>query len=439
MSLSEYNKFKKDLKNSKTHKFMHLPEEDKKEIFSAHRRDKHKTVWHRGGIWLEMESKNSPTNQEIVSYRCPTFPYHSLHKCVMTIKTPKIKVMDDFKICFCKNLFINMVRSFRLFHNEIELQYGNNLSLFEEVLNDPLWENYISFHSGNQEQLTTPSQELPSTYLSLTLPFYYSHNRSDAFPLIYCGQKDDLIHQVEFNLEFSSLLTIFDREGNKIKFNKDLIEVENNSEMMPIPELEGLFSFLEEEDARIINSFNKDDVGDDKELYTKSIYYYEDENPKNLDNKVVLKFANDDKQPVQDIFWGAKNNTQTEEENNLVLTFDNNSPTKYTEKLSSSSGVLLANKSSYKTEFAYHKGKGVLGLNRWSNSNNEKEDGKKFVPGVKCNGGSLIVKLQERTSEDKFVVFSVLKYLKRFRFISYPKSFQERKDMRSTVVPDDED
>lgn len=443
MSLNEYGKFKRDLKNSRTHGFMHLPEENKKEIFSFHRREKHKTVWYKGGDWVEMESKNSPTAPEIVSYRCPTFPYHSLHKCILTTRTPRIRVKEGYKIRFCENLLINMIKSFRLYHNEIELQYGNSLSLLEETMNHPDWKENIYSHIGNLNSLLLPNVELPSTNLSLMLPFYYSQTPSDAFPLIYCGQKDDLIHQIEYNLDFSSLIMIFDEELNRVEFDKELLEIESNMEMMPIPELEGLCSFLEEPDAKLINSFNNDNIGEDKELYTRSIYYYEDENPKALNNKVVLKFGSDDKQPVHSIFWGAQNSTLSYIHKNILLDTYNGdellSPIKYTEKLTSASGILVNNKSSYKTEFAYHNGRGYLGMNRWHNSVVDREDGKKFTPGVRCNGGSLIVKLDEKFNDDKFVVFSVLKYTKRYRFTSYPKSFQERKDMRSTIVPDDDE
>ena len=437
MSLNDLNKFKKDLKNSKTHKYMHLPEDGKKEIFTIHRRSKGKTIWYKGGDWVEMESKNSPTNPEIVSYRCPTFPYHSLHKAVLSTQTPKIRVMDGFKISFCKDLLINMIKSFRISHNEIELEYGNTVSLYEEVLKNCTDESYIEF--GNKENLTEPSEVLESTPISLTVPFFYSQSLSDSFPLIYCGQKDDLIHQFEFNLDFSSLLLMYNKEGERVLFNKDLIQIENNMERMPIPDLEGLVSYMEENDSKIVNNFNSD--GDtSKELYTKSIYYYEDENPKNLGNKVHLKFGGDDKQPVHSIFWGAQNFTRSESDKNLVFDFGKNiSPVKYTEKLSSSSGVLVNNKSSYKTEFGYFEGKGITGINKWYNSVNDKEDGKKFVPGVRCNGGSLTLKLAERNSEDQFTVFSVLKYCKRFLFISYPKNFQERKDLRSSIVPDEDE
>ena len=297
----------------------------------------------------------------------------------------------------------------------------------------------ISEHLGNKEQLITPSQVLESIPLSLSVPFFYSQSNSDAFPLIYCGQKDDLIHQFEFNLDFSALLLMYNKEGELIQFDKDLIEIENSMERMPIPELEGLVSFMDEADTKIVENFNTDNVGKNKELYTKSIYYYEDENPKELGNKVLLKFGGDDKQPVHSVFWGAQNYTQTGKDKSVNFKLNNSSPIKYTEKLSSGSGVLVNNKSSYKTEFAYFNGKGITGINRWNNSVNDKEDGKKFIPGVKCKGGSLTLKLDEKTSEDKFVVFSVLKYFQRFLFTSYPKNFQERKDLRSTIVPDEDE
>ena len=439
MSVNEFNKFKKELKNSKTHGFMHLPEEHKKEIFSLHRRDKHKTIWYKGGDWVEMESKNTPTNPELVAYRCPTFPYHSLHDCVMTTKTPRIRAKQGYKVCFNQDLLINMISEFHLFHNEVELQYANTLSIMETVRGDP----DMSFHLGNQENLLTPSEELKSTFLSLKIPTFYSKNDNDSFPLIYCGQKDDLIHQIKFNLDFSQLLTIFDVDGQEVDFSLEHLEIESNLEMMPIPELEGLCSFLKEEDSQLVNSFSSDNIGEDKELYTSSIYYYEDENPKNLGNKVIINFKSEDKQPVQSIFWGAQNNTLSQSSKSLKIHFnkgdEERSPIKFTEKLSTSSAILINNKSSYKTEFAYHGGRGTTGLNRWQNNVERKQDGRKFQPGIRCSNGSLVVRLNDKHSEDKFTVFAILNYVKRFRFTSYPKSYQERKDLRSTLIPDDDE
>ena len=442
MSLNDYIKFKKELKNSKTHGFMHLPEEHKKEMFSFHRRGKQKTIWYRGNDWVTMESNNSRTNPEIVSYRCPTFPFHSLHEAVINTTTPKIRASEGYKIRFCENLFVNMIKNFYLYHNEIELQQGNTISLLEDLRDKDDWK-VASKKLGNIKELTTFSYELPSMPISIMLPMTYSQSPSDAFPLVYCGQKDDLIHKIIFNLSFSSLILITDEEGNEVEFNKDLIEVD--SDIMPVPELEGNCSFLNEKDSDLVNSFNNDSIeGDEeeeeeKEYYSTSLYYYEDTNPSELGKKVDLDFKVDDKHPVQKIFWGAKNVNASERTKNLTTEFDNKSPIKNTEKLSSSSGALLVNKSSYKTEFAYHKKKGYLGMNKWTNSVNYKEDGKKFIPGVALNGGSLVVNLEDKTSDDKFLLFAGLRYTKRFRFISYPKTFQERKDLRSTIIPDDED
>ncbi len=133
MSLNEYTKFKKDLKNYKTHGFMHLPEEHNRELFSFHRRGKQKTIWYKGSDWVTMEANNSRTNQEVVSYRCPTFPFHSLHEAVVNTKTPRIKAVEGYKIRFCDNLFVNMIKKFCLFHNEVELQQENTVSLLEAL------------------------------------------------------------------------------------------------------------------------------------------------------------------------------------------------------------------------------------------------------------------------------------------------------------------
>jgi len=204
-----------------------------------------------------------------------------------------------------------MVRDYRLFLNDIELQYGNNKSLDFDLKNQSNWD-VMSQDIGNKSQLTDWSSELKSQDLALYLPWFYSHDKSDAFPLKYCGNGDRLHHSVEFNLSLSQLLLIRDSDGNLVDFDKDLLTVSGNLDSVPIPEMEGLYSLLTNKEVDISDG-KADEVNGEKELFTRSTYYIEDENDVPMGKKVQLKIDTKSRQPVYSVYWGAVNKTKSDE------------------------------------------------------------------------------------------------------------------------------
>lgn len=446
MNTTKLNKYEEVLDNSKTMKLMHRPGESKesKVLYSIHQRGKHKTLWYMSS-WELMEAQNSPTNPELVTYKSKIYPFHSLYRSVLTTRTPAIKVAEGYQVRFCQDLFINMVRDYRLFLNDIELQYGNNKSLDFELKNQSNWD-VMSQDIGNKSQLTDWSNELKSQDLALYLPWFYSQDKSDAFPLKYCGNGDRLHHSVEFNLSLSQLLLIRDSDGNLVDFDKDLLTVSGNLDSVPIPEMEGLYSLLTNKEVDISDG-KADEVNGEKELFTRSTYYIEDENDVPMGKKVQLKIDTKSRQPVYSVYWGAVNKTKSDELKTNVLHYrkddEDFSPIKYS-KFETSIGTILDSKSSYKTERAYNlpRNSGIInyrGMNYWCNSVLDQEEGKKFSPGIVMGGGQFTVMLKEKDHDDKYVVFAVLNHVRRFRFKSFPKNQQERLTRGCTIEPDEDD
>lgn len=443
MPINVYSKYEEELQKSQTHTFLHLPEKDRKEIYSFHQRGKHKSLWYLSN-WEAMESKNSPTNIELVTYRSKTYPYHSLHRSLLTTKTPEIRIAEGYQARFCYDLFINMIKEYQLVLNDTVLQIGNTKSLFFELKSQENWA-VNSEELGNRPELTTWSRHIPASEIALYLPWFYAKDKSDAFPLRYCGQNDNLNHHVEYNLDLSSLLLLRDSEGNPVEYSPEIVTVASNSETLPVPEMEGLYSFLNEKESDI-NDSKSDETDGQKEIFVDSLYYIEDENEMPLNKKINLKIPTKFKQPIHSVYWGALNTTLCDEKKTSCLHYYQNdrmfSPVKYS-RLENNIGVVMDNKSSYKTEKAYHVPltKTVIptpGLNFWYNSVGIREDGRKFVPGVRFNGGSLTVMLKEKNSEDKFKTFAILNYTKRFRFTTYPSTHQERLTRGCTIEPDED-
>ena len=438
-------KYENQLRDSPSLRNMHLPtgkkgdsDDPRNTLYSVHQRGKQKTLWYLS-TWDSMEAHNVPTNTELVTYKSKIYPYHGLHRSLLTTVTPEIKTKNGYKIKFCDDLFISMVNEFHLLLNDTELQYGNDKFLLYYLKTNDYWEK-ISKELGNKQNLTTWADHLPSETLSLYIPWCYSRGKSDYFPLNFCGKNDSLDHVIEFNLKLSNLLLMQDDTGKDIDFDKEHIEVTGNIESIPIPEMEGLYTTLTSKECEYNNCLN-DEVEGEKEYYTESIYYIEDENETSLGKKVQLKIDSRKKQSVTEIIWGAVNTTKSSETKSIVFTNDETNPVKLT-RIESSLGTIMDNKSSYKTEIGYNlfcnKNRHIQGLNFWRNSVLELEDDKKFVPGINFYNGNITITLKEGKTSEKFLVFGIFKYTNRFVFKNFPKNQEERLKFGCTIGSDDD-
>lgn len=445
---SSLAKYEALIEKSTLQKEMHLPTgkpgdlADKRNIlYSVHQRGKQKTLWYKSS-WESMVDQNVPTNPELVTYRSKIFPYHSLHRSMLSTMTPEIRAKEGYEIRFCDNLFINMIREFRLFFNDVELQFGNDKSIYFDLQLRDDWE-MMRGEIGNRESLTSWTDVIPKEFISLYLPWCYSKDKSDAFPLSLCGHNDRLEHIIEFNLRLSELVLIRKTENNElVDFDMDLIEVSGNSDIIPIPEMEGLYTTLTSNECDYVNCL-KDETDGRKEYFTSSVYYIEDENETVFGKKVNLKIDSKKNLPVDSIYWGAINLTESEREKSLILHYSDDgsefSPIKTT-RIESSIGTVLENKSSHKTErgYAVSQFKNVPqtpGFNLWKNSVLSMDDPKKFVPGINFSSGSVTMSLQDKQkSSDKYLAFCVLCHQKKFYFSNFPKTQEERLHSGATIT-----
>lgn len=437
---NKMNRYEEKLKSSSMMVKMHLPKPGD-DVFSFHQSGKQKTSWYLSS-WQSMAATNVPTNPNLVTYRSKIYPYHGLHRALLTTVTPYIRAREGYEIRFCDDLFINMVNEFRLVFNDTELQFGNRASLKFDLKRSKEWE-MMKADIGNSS-LTEWGNVLPSTSIAMYPPMTYSQGRSDYFPLQLCGNRDDLSHVFDYNLQLKDLLRIRrrdddDGEGNEVPFSMDLIHVAGNVESIPIPELEGLYTSLTKEECKYNVCLGKEERV--PEFFVKSLYYIEDENEILMGKKTQLKFDSKKSQPVTRIDWGAINVGETERSKDLTFSehLSGESPVKHT-TLDTSIETLFRNRSSYKTERAYHLLSGIPcipGMNSWENNVLIREDGRKFSPAVCFDGGNMVVMLNEPLPENpdaKYLVFSILRYVTRFRFTSYPKTQEERLEVGATIV-----
>ena len=360
---------------------------------------------------------------------------------MLSTMTPDIRAKEGYEIRFCDDLFINMIKEFRLNFNDVELQFGNDKFLDFNLKLRKEWET-ISKEIGNKETLTSWTDHLPREFISIYLPWCYSRDKNDAFPLSLCGHNDRLEHVIDYRLGIRDLLLIRNSQGELVDFDMSHIEVHGNLENIQIPEMEGLYTTLTSEECEHVNCTQDENAGS-KEYFTESIYYIEDENETVLGKKVNLKIDSKYNFPVNSIYWGAMNVTESEKEKSLIFHYTesdlNHSPVKLS-KLETSIGTVLENKSSYKTERGYSLSQfdripSTPGYSLWKNSVLVSEDPRKFPPGINFSSGSVSVTLADKNSTtNKYLVFGILVHQRKFRFTSYPKTQSERLHTSATIV-----
>ena len=177
---------------------------------------------------------------------------------MMSTITPEIRAKEGYEIRFCDDLFVNLIREYRLYFNDVELQYGNDKLLSFELKLRKDWET-VSQEVGNRESLTSWTDHLHKEFISLYIPWCYARDKSDAFPLNLCGHNDRLEHIIEFKLKLSELLLIRNSEGEIVEFDESLIEVSGNMDSIPIPEMEGLYTTLTTKECDYVSCL-KDEI-----------------------------------------------------------------------------------------------------------------------------------------------------------------------------------
>jgi hypothetical protein len=421
------DRYEKTLNESSIQQEKHLPlgdpGDERNILYSIHQRGKKKTLWYNSS-WETMEANSVPTNKERVTYKSKIYPYHALHRAVMSTVLPEIKVKDgeDVTIEWCCDLFVNLIKEYRIMFNDTELEYGNSKLLLAEL-------DSLSMTTTCTGEL----QHLKETQVSMRMPFSYDRDPSDAFPLSLCGQNDRLHHVFEFNLGIENLIVMRDTDGQIVDFDMSKIEVTNNVDHIPVPELEGLYTTHTNKECDLSNC-KENEVDGVREYFVQNIYYFEDDNEIPLGKRVQLKFDSKTNYPIEEMTWGAINVTMSDKEKNLIITTrDMTTPIKNT-KLETSISTIIDGKSSFKTEYVYlddckrHR----VGLNRWKNSICD-SDGKKFIPGINFAGGKLTVNTISENHNCKFMVFVLMYHTRRFLFKTYPTTQQERLVKGATI------
>ena len=427
----DIKKYYERLSQSASQKAKHLPvsddvKDERNEIHSIHQRLKNKTLWYKSS-WESMEPISVPTNRESVTYRSRVYPFHALHRCMLSTVLPKISSKDeDVVVKWCDDMVLKLVKEYKLVFNETELQHGDSRVLACNYSDLEIFDTHSSWESVLEEQNFT-----------CRMPFFYESHPSDAFPLALCGQNDRLYHCFEFNLMLEELVLMKKvSTGQTIDFDPSLIDVQNNMDSVPVPELVGLYSIHTDKECDL--SVYKDKSSTTRDMFVRDVYILEDENEVPLGKRVQLKVDGRSNCPVEDIDWGAVNVTRSEANKTVIVTRENDkTPIKNT-KIESSIGVVMDTKGSFLTEYAFLKRdvEYIPGVNRWTNNvvETDIEDLRKFRPGIDMSGGKITINtFSDSKSTDKYLSFALLYHTRHFIFKTFPTTQEERLTKGATI------
>jgi hypothetical protein len=360
-----------------------------------------------------MESSSVPTHPEKVSYKSKIYPWHGLHRGLLTTQLPEIRAKEGYTFKWCDNVFVNIVKSFKIVFNETELQSGNTKYIFSNL-------NDLQLN----QTITEWVPHSPAIGISMRPPFFYDRHNTDAFPLALCGQSDQLIHIFDFNLDIGELIIVKDSDNHIVDYDPSFFDISNNLTHVPVPELEGLYT---------MHADDKTDFGSD-EFFVRDAYYVENDNEVTLGKRIQIKLDSSVEHPIEDVTWGAVNVDLTDLRKSITITRgDLTTPIKNT-SLHTSTDTVMEDKSSFKTEYAYldNTNKCIVGINRWTNGICD-TDQEKFLPGIDFRGGKIVVNTRPDSENHTYMVFALLSYTKYFVFKTYPKTQSERLVKGSTI------
>ena len=401
--MEDFNNQENYIKTNELCKSMFLPTEINKKniLFSVHHKEKEKTLWYKS-YWESM--KYNIIKEDIVYHHSNN--HHFLHNSILSLTLPNLIVKKNYKIKWCDNLFLNILKNYKVLFNDKELQHGNDKSLFFEFNCKNNWDT-VSDNLGNKKNLTTYSNELYSDTIFISIPWFYSKDKSDSFPLHILSKNQILKHIFSFDLKLENLLIIIDEDGNSIPFDKDLFVSDIND--LNIPDLDALYTNITNKELEVSKS-NKFTY----EFFSDS-YLYKESDEINLGEKINFNIEED--LNVTEIFWGCQN---LQENNSLYFgTNENKSPVKETSFLD-----IMKNTMSFKTDkvFLYHlleKVPDKIGMNYWKNSILKKEDGRKFSPTINIKNSNFEIKLIDKYNNEnnqQFKGFVLFKYVQKFIF-----------------------
>jgi len=147
---------------------------------------------------------------------------HGLTHTIFKQRLPAITAHPGYRVSWVRDIGSAIIR-----YAEIRLNDGFVTSVDIHTITDSIQTRDVDYSEievldrrrGNIRSLRTPSESLPSTETSFTIPWCFSTDISNFFPLCYCGYRDNLEIRMDLIREFQDLVDVTDVSGQKVPFD----------------------------------------------------------------------------------------------------------------------------------------------------------------------------------------------------------------------------
>jgi hypothetical protein len=190
----------------------------------------------------------------VITYRAKTYPYHGLSYSYLTQRLPAIIFKEEFEGRWCRRPGINIIEEAELFFNNTSIQTFDN-----KFLND--YVQFFMYYDSERERnqrlgdisyLQAWSNKLPTHTTTFDIPWFYSTDESNFFPLFRCTVMDKLEHRLVLKRNFSELLSVREKATKKlVPFNSSQVTIKGYDMVpgapcpqLPTPEMYGYYFFL---------------------------------------------------------------------------------------------------------------------------------------------------------------------------------------------------
>lgn len=303
---------------------------------------------------------------------------------------------------------------------------------------------------GNNEVLQTFSKKIPSFDTAFLMPFFYAKKPGTYFPLHKFGMGQKIEQKFKIRKSISKLMIVVNDNGEIVNFDSQSIKkidgqvVNETNIFLQNPQLLGQYANLTEYDCNDKYCIIPNDCDS---IYIEDTAMFDSENEVSLGCKIPIKLDNI-KYPVTKIWWLAQNSSSVREYNDYSnYSTNKNRVTEYgwsptqTATLTTSDGDIFKNVSHVLTQRIFPKMQQCKvpcepGYNSWNMGilNNAGMS----APGKVFNDAKIIIDLKDTNpylkideyknnkSNDKFMVYVFLTYLKKINLQNCPKSESER-------------
>lgn len=195
-------------------------------------------------IKMEVETQN-----DIVKYIVLN-TFHYLSHVYMVQKLPALKVKkaynDTIQICWPHNVANNVTKLGEFKVNETKIQTIDNkwLDDFLQFFTESGREQWIAECQGNIPELEDWNNFLPEYDLTPIQPFFIDNDDNTAFPIFKIDRQHKIHFRYKLRRNFRKLLRmrkLIEGKWCDIPFNKNYIEGNYGSDILPEPELWGIY------------------------------------------------------------------------------------------------------------------------------------------------------------------------------------------------------